>query len=479
MKPASLKHWARAGIVLGCALVGATGLRSQAHAQAWLPDRNYSEGPGIRVGDLELHPGVVVRGGYDNNVFRADGENQEREDSAILAVTPHLNISTLGRQRRSQGEDRDSELSLPALTFRGGLSATYFHYFVEGGPKNIEFDTDMMLGILPQRPVNFDVGISFLRSIRPFAQRRVIDDALIEKDYVFDIISPIARLNFGSRSKVLTGYVGYQPRVTIFESDVFNYLNNIQHGILAGAGWRFLPSTALVYDAQLDLQRYNDDFDTTNSPVVFSDNMRLRMRLGLNGALTRRITFRALAGYAAGFFDDGLLDDFEAPVGEASLSFRFGGAGAGNFTLGYLRDVQSSSMGGWVRLDRGSVGLSALIGGVFALGLEGGVAYVTYGRLAGRTAPISSPPGVVTPIAPTRNVTGLGEGNDYDRNDTRLDGAVHAEYRATNWLAFTGDFSVQTILTDFDYAREVQGSAVPDPADFTAFSAFGGVRFHY
>ena len=32
----------------------------EAHAQAWLRDRTYQEGIGIRVGDVELHPDLVT-----------------------------------------------------------------------------------------------------------------------------------------------------------------------------------------------------------------------------------------------------------------------------------------------------------------------------------------------------------------------------------------------------------------------------------
>jgi hypothetical protein len=472
MNPASLRLRARVGFVLGCALAGFAGSGATAYAQAWLPDRNYTEGPGIRVGDVELHPGVVVRGGYDTNVFRADEETQDREGSAVLAVTPHLNISTLGVQRRTQGEDQSVQPSFPTLSFRGGASLTYFHYFVEGGPKNLEIDTDFALTIFPQRPVSVDVGIGYLRNVRPFAQRRLAAD--VTGDYIFNVISPSLRVNFGSRSRVLTGYVGYAPRIQLYESAVYDYLDYFQHGVQAGAAWRFLPSTALVYDAQVDVQDYKESFEVTNSPVLFAENTRFRTRLGLNGALTRKLEFRALAGYAAGFFDNDELDDFEAAVAEASLTYRFGPTQANRVFLSYQRDVQSSAMGGWVRFDRGSLGLTALLGQVFLLSLEGGATHITYGRLVGRRAPTTAE------STAARDLVALGDGNEFDRSDVRLDGAVRGEYRATNWLAFTGDFSAQVVLTDFDYAVAVQGAgALPDPADYTAFSVFGGVRFHY
>src|SRR5436190_14311003 len=42
---------------------------STASAQGWLADRRYTEGTGIRAGDLELHPGIGGEIGYDSNWF--------------------------------------------------------------------------------------------------------------------------------------------------------------------------------------------------------------------------------------------------------------------------------------------------------------------------------------------------------------------------------------------------------------------------
>src|SRR5687768_16852071 len=93
------------GQALGLATLLSVVLGASVHANAqWLPDRNYNQGPRIRAGELELHPGNAVRGGYDNNIFRADGKTEDGvkrplTGGAILAVTPHLNLSTETAQR--------------------------------------------------------------------------------------------------------------------------------------------------------------------------------------------------------------------------------------------------------------------------------------------------------------------------------------------------------------------------------------------
>ncbi len=483
MKPLKLSRRMRAASVLAGGLAVAASVSSQAHAQAWLPDRAYTEGPGIRAGNVEIHPGVAIRGGYDSNVFRADGDRrtavvngqvvdvtQREQPSAVLAVTPHLHISTLSDLRRTEGEDRPGDVRLPAIAFRGGASATYLHYFRDGAPRNLEVDTDLWLGIMPQRPVNADVRLNYTRSIRPFTQFAGPRNA-----YDRNLIQPRLRINMGSRSQVLTSYIGYAPSITIFESPVFDYLNNIAHGVEAGVAWKFLPNTALIYDGSVFFQRYTEkDAATTRSPVLYAASTNFRTRLGLNGAFTKSLALRLLAGYGLVAFDDNtVLDEHEDVVGEAVLGWKFGPGQSSGIDLGYYRDLTASALGGWIRSDRGAVTLRSMLGRAFALSLEGGAGRIAYGRLWGFNR---GSDGAATPT-----IQALGANGETHRKDTKLDGAVRAEYRATNWLAFMADFSVQTIITDFSYAAQVllADRPIADPAGFVTWMAFGGVRVHY
>jgi len=481
MHPKIPVRLARAKLVAASLVVASSLVGTEAHAQAWLPDRAYTEGPGFRVGDLELHPGVAVRGGYDTNVFRADGDTrtqiqngtpvnvtQKRQGAGILAVTPHLHLSTLSTQRLREGEDRAGNTSRAPIAFRGGLAATYYQYFLDNAPKNLEIDSDFALNVLPGRPFNIDLAAAYTRNVRPFTQ-----NAYNKNAYNYDAVTPRLRFNFGSRSQVLTGYVGYAPRISYFESNVFNYLNNVTHSIEAGAGWKFLPSTALVYDANLDFQDYqHDDASRTRSPVLFANNKRFRTRAGLNGAITQKLIFRGLVGYAAvifnGKYNGDRLQDHEDVVGEALFSYRFGRAQSSSFDLGYNRDLQNSYLGGWIRVDRGSATLRALLGGVFQLSLEGGLARVRYGSVYGFDR-----------VGGTQ-VVGLGNNEDTRRKDIRVDGAIRGEYRLTNWLSLMADVSTQIVLTDFSYTVvTTAANPVPDPARYWTVMAFGGLRAHY
>ena len=95
-----------APVLVGVALVLSSPV---AHAQAWLADRAASEGPGLRLGDFELHPGVGGEVGYDSNWFLRSSKtgaqfangapNEPVRDAGVFRLTPSLSIATLGGQR--------------------------------------------------------------------------------------------------------------------------------------------------------------------------------------------------------------------------------------------------------------------------------------------------------------------------------------------------------------------------------------------
>jgi hypothetical protein len=171
--------------------------------------------------------------------------------------------------------------------------------------------------------------------------------------------------------------------------------------------------------------------------------------------------------------DGAQLDEHEDVVGEAVLTFRFGPGQSSQFEAGYQRDLTSSALGGWTRIDRGSLVLRSLLGRVFLLSVEAGAGKVRYGSLWGYDRdPLPANLDLLVPVA-------LGV-DGTQRHDIRLDGAIRGEYRATNWLSLMADVTAQAAITDFDYAIfSGGGNPTPDPARFFTIMAFAGVRAHY
>src|SRR5512140_2052733 len=105
----------KTSVLLSAVVGGLVALPAVASAQdqPWLKDRRFTEGPGYRVGDFELHPGLSLELGYDSNYFRRAPE--EDPIGAMRArLTPSLSFSTLTEQRKETGGAQ------PSFTFRGG-----------------------------------------------------------------------------------------------------------------------------------------------------------------------------------------------------------------------------------------------------------------------------------------------------------------------------------------------------------------------
>lgn len=441
------RHRRLAGLVVAfsSSLASFLAVVSGARAQGWLADRERAEGAGFRAGDLEIHPGIGAEIGYDSNVFYSDSNAQ---GSAILRVTPHLMVSTLGPQRRGEGERRGSP---PSVQFRGGLSASLYHYFATAAKTNVGGDLDLRLVINPERPFQLTLFENFGRTIRPFTESGAIDS-----NYARDQNDVGIRADFGTNGHIFKGWLGYAFGIDIFEGESFDFANNLDHHITAGTAWRFFPNTALLYDFDLHVTTYPNAGAAGDRPLL-TEQLRMRNRIGINGAFTTRFSLLAMVGHAAGFYSEG--PEYDDIIGQ--LEARFQLSPTTRLALGYDRDYQKSYVGSYYRHDRGYANLQVLMAGRFLLGIEGGVGLYSFGdTVAGDLSP-------------------LGAGGTTERSDVRANAELFTEYRVADWLGinatagYTGDF------TDFQYLRMVGTGVEIDPAKYSKFEAWFGVRAFY
>ena len=433
------------GVALGVLLGVVTQSRVMAqggHQPGWLDDRQRAEGRGFRVGNLEIHPGVGVEIGYDSNIFFSDANPQ---GSAVLRATPHLYISTLTDERSGEGSHQGSP---PMIQLRSGISASYFQYFASDAKSNLGLDFDLRLTIAPERPVSVTLTETFGRTIRPFTEN------LSGSTFARDRNNSGVEFNFATRGNIFKANLGYRLLVDFFEADLYRYATNLSHQIEGGWAWRFLPQTALLYDIVANVSSY-PKFNF-NDPVLLADSVRLRTRVGVNGAFTNRFSVLAMIGYGVGFYDSG--DDYESVLGQLQATWAI--SPSTKLAVGYDRDFFRSTVGGFHRRDRGYANFQLLAFGSLLLGLEGSVAYVDFGA----------------PLSPVAGGTTTPLGTTADRTDIRVSGSLFGEYRITDWLAFNGTVSFTADYTDFNY---LLSTGVTDPADYSKFEAWFGVRAFY
>lgn len=427
---------------------------SATQAQTWLSDRKRAEGSGIRVGDLEIHPGIGAEFGYISNVYNA--EPGAELPSTALRVAPHIFLSTLSEQRLEEGAAGAPKPGF--LKFKGGLSASILHYFAEDTP-GTDFGTDLnlQLTIAPERPFSVSLLENFNRTDKPFSdpatdpnQADVANQVAPDTDFARYTQVAGVRLQAQTRGGLLQGGLGYRMKYDWYVDDAFATNNNLTHSVDLTGAWEFLPKTALFYEATYSHQDYteNDDEDSSTSQRLL-DNDQLNARLGFNGAITARISATLAAGYGVGFFGG---NDYEGVV--LNAEGRWTPSEVSEWALGYERAFQSAYEGNFVLRNNIYTRLRFFFGGAFVVASKLAVEFLDFGP---------------NPAQMNR-----------ERSDIRYSADVSGEYRMVDWLALTVQGSA--IIDDTDFvavAMNADGDTLEDPAKFNAFEAWIGLRAFY
>jgi hypothetical protein len=424
---------------------------SVAEAQAWLEAPRRNDGPGLRTGEFVFHPGIATEIGYDTNVFY---EDEDRQDSAILRVTPHLWLQTLSGQRLGgEGEDA-APRAPPKIKFKAGLTGSYYHHFGTYYDDNVSTSADVNLVINPDRPFSVTVYDTFTRSIRPFSE-----PGWMRPNYARDRNVVGVDLGFASPGGLLKSSLGYAFRFDFFEDENFSDNNSFTHTVSSNSSWQFLPKTALLHRLSLGFQNY-PNYDPT-SVSQLNDNVRLKTAMGVNGVLTPRVSMTALIGYGAGFYEDAA--DYEDVNGRLEARWRATEKFA--WTFGYERGYESSFLGNFNRRDRGYTKATLTVGAALLLGAKLSAGLYHYG------VPRD---GAGVPLA---------EGDtEEERDDIRLNAGLFGEYRILDWLATTAELGYQANFTDFEYEVETGDPLDPsylEPAGYHKIEAWLGVRAFY
>lgn len=436
---------------------------ARVEAQAWLEDRARREGPGIRLGNLELHPGLGVEAGYDSNVFLSP--SGDRFESGILRITPHLDLSTLGPERRATREGDHKAAQERKLAFRFGAAAPFYLYLADElrDRSNVGAQGSFNLTIRPDGDVSFAIYDDYSRRIRPFTEQGA-------GNYSYHGNDAGVALTVGTRGGVFTTRIGYELGLNLFEDAAFSYLNNFENRGTFRMLWKFFPKTALFFESKVVHQTYFGAFhsDLYRYLVRTADNTRVTTSVGANGALTSKVAILGQVGYAAAIVHDELLSDVETLVAKLYLTLR--PRETLRVRIGYDRDVHPAFSGVYYTLDRGLGELETMLGGRTLLGARVWVGKLKSGTILSWDARIVGGELVGTPIDPEGRTS---------RSDVIVDGSIFGEYRVRDWIAITMSGGLVHDATGFRYNRYFLGVVPPDPASFFKFEAWLGARVFY
>jgi len=445
-----LRNFACLGLLIAVCCAWPT---SSAHAQAWLSDRGRTEGEGFKVGNLELHPGIGVEGGWQNNVFNSDPGNNV-EPSALLRVSPHLMLST----RRARAAESDAGAGTQQggrVSFRGGVSGSLYHYFEAYERTDMGIGADMKLTINEGKPFSVIIDEEFKREIRPFSQPSFSSPMLPAQptngnapNYGRDQNTVGARFQLATPGDLLKGSLGYSFGFDMYEDDLFDTNNSMTHTVSEQLSWTFLPKTALFQMLDVAFQSYASG--AGNSVSTLNDNKRVSTEMGLNGALSPAWGLTLAAGYGAGFYDNNV--DYESITLRTQVRWKI--SEAVKSSLGYQRAFQSTFQGNFARTDAIRAEVNVVMGGVFYLQPSVGVNFVDFG--------------------PTSQ-----DGTQGARNDIYLDATLSGEYRVIDWLAITAEVAYMQNFSEYSYIVQGLAGPVADPVKFQSVEAWLGVRAFY
>lgn len=380
----------KARIATIAALAVAT-LPLDASAQAWLSNRDFSEGAGIRAGNLELHPSIGGEFGYDSNFSRSSSTSQGVVDVLRLRITPSITASTLGTRRRNA-------MTPPSITFMGGAHASYNEFIALDSAnsdvskqRNVAIGADGRLEIFPQGKVGFDLDGNFVRAIEP---TRAVEGAngtdldLAHGGFNRDTVRGGAGATWRPGGGLFEWRVGYNATYNFFEQTAFSNLVNVQHEINTHGRWRFLPRSALLFDSTYTLIRY------TASQPEQTDGDVVRTRVGFRGLVTYHLAVLGMLGWGSSFYKTrdtatGLkAQNYDSLLANAELRWFISSAptpdspsispGLSSIALGYARTFENSYLGSFYSRDRGYAQVNAALVGRLVGGLEFGVARVAY-----------------------------------------------------------------------------------------------------
>lgn len=437
----------RCCLKLGLSLAAAVlAFSTLAEAQPFLEDRAANEGPGFKTGRFVLHPGIAVDGGYDSNVFL---ESSNAEDSFILRLTGYLDFATLSAQRQAEGESRKVEPQ--KITFRGGVGATYYHYFSNRVQDNVGADAHVDFAYNPSRVFSLQIRDTFRRTIRPFSDPDTVTGETTS--YGRNINNATLDLVGRSKSEVLEGRVGYKNSIELFDAEIYRYGDNLTHRVPAQLSWRFFPSSAIVYDFEFAHQQYLNPDLVALSPTELSDNNRVRSQIGYNGALTNTLSLTALIGYAVGFYE--VLQDFDDVT--ARVEARWTPRPTISLDGGYIRNILPSFIGNFTVMNRLYVNATFTAAGALSLGLKAWVSFDKSGL-------------ALTP-------EGSLLGTEPERKDIRTRVALWGEYRFKAWFSVFAEVGYLADFTDFQY---VGVTPLLDPSgEYQKVEAWIGLRVFY
>ena len=416
------KQWGRRVLLRAAALTAAV----------VCPFAAFAEGPGIRQGDLIMHPQALVGFGFDNNVY-FDADSESPFPSSFLRVGAGLDLAN--RSPNKVG-----------LRFEGDLSNRFFLANDAGAAQfvddrnGVEAASGLLeASVLPNAPIT-----AVFRGEAKYRDTPAFQE--MADGYERLELSPGVDLRFrpgeNVESRPFELALGYRfQHVQFVDGDKISTASQDKdaHVLSFLTSWKFFPKTAAVLDARWSFV----DFQDTEAGAS-RDGKPFRVTGGLKGLLTNRISIIGNLGYSHSFHDEGT--SFSGLLATAELSYRL--EPAFEATLGCHREVRDSAFANFSVRNQGYLRSEVHFLTKYTLG--GNVGYDHYS------------------YSPSNGDIAVEE-----RTDPVFRAGVHAGYNPAEWLLVAARLDMTQNLSDF------KGSSDTNPVAYSRQVVLAEVRATY
>ena len=377
---------------------------------------------GLKAGNFNIQPFLNVGYGYDSNLFYNDDTQWEKPSGAqLVKIVPGLKVVNLNT--------RNLELS-----FGGSALIDRYISDVEAVKKqsNVGGDAKISAAFFKSSPVSLRVSEQFRRAL----ERRHTESS---ENYNRNVNRVGAGVGFKPGGGALELGVDYAFVADLFADVEGDWGDLIYHDITLKGSWKFFPYTALVLDGNWQAREYLDK--DMGKYGELTPSKPLRVRFGLNGFITRKLSVMALVGYGNSFHEQRVTadmnprenDSFNMVIGEARVSARF----SPNTILqgGYQFDFNDSTFSNYVQFHKFYINFQQRFLNRIDVGADLSYFIKDYAQLPKAYFEAS------TDKATTGSFYGLLTG--YDRRDLVLHARLTAAVDITRFLAFEASYNME------------------------------------
>ncbi|MEZ4270010.1 MAG: hypothetical protein R3C68_00785 [Myxococcota bacterium] len=243
------------------------------------------------------------------------------------------------------------------------------------------------------------------------------------------------------------GAIGIEPGYAFFYdrydrvSPNSELLDSMRHIPKLRLNWKFLPKTAIFLEGEGIITRYPskgafvDGGGTPTTTATNVDTNILNVFLGAAGSITSKISALIKVGYGDAFLE---TDNFRSLV--AAIEGKYKVNSFMQFKLGASRAAAPTSLFRYVENNRVYAGYTQQFGGSTQLTIEGGAAFIRYGR-----------PDQTTIDQLDASALG-GDSNADSRFDTNITGSASIDHQLTDWFTMSLMYNVNVRTSNYTTA---------------------------